>query len=97
MLQKKVPKTLLIHAPPPPPYAPPPPQKKKKKIKAVQKGSVIYVTSQYSNTCIVTAMLEDLKWDLLGSRRSKSQLTMFYKFISNLTDIPERVPLPWND
>jgi hypothetical protein len=33
-------------------------------------------------------MLQQLKWETLESRRTKIQLTMFYKIVNNFVDIP---------
>ena len=39
-------------------------------------------------TQAVTDMLEDLNWNTLETRRSKSQVTMMFKIINGLVDIP---------
>ena len=40
------------------------------------------------NTSSVTDMLENLNWETLSTRRTKSQLTMMFKILHNLVDIP---------
>ena len=42
----------------------------------------------HEHTSSVTDMLEDLNWDTLETRRSKSQVTMMFKIINGLVDIP---------
>ena len=58
------------------------------KIEMVQRRAARFVKNKYRNTSSVSSMLEDLQWESLQSRRMKSQLTMFYKIINNLVDIP---------
>lgn len=53
----------------------------------VQRRAARYVTSRYHNTISVTSMLNELEWETLQSRRTKSQLTMFYKIENSLVDI----------
>ena len=60
--------------------------KLKQKIEAVQRRVARYVTDCYENTCSVISILGHLKWETLESRRTESQLTMFFK-IYNLVDI----------
>jgi hypothetical protein len=59
-----------------------------KKIEAVQRRAARYVTNAYDRTTSVTSLLQDLGWESLESRRTKSQLTMLYKTINRLVDIP---------
>ena len=54
----------------------------------VQRRAARYATNRYRNTSSVTDMLEDLNWDTLETRRSKSQVTMMFKIINGLVDIP---------
>jgi len=45
----------------------------------------------------MTAMLEELGWPLLQSRRKKARLTMLYKFRNGLLSIvSEHTPKPGN-
>ena len=60
----------------------------KKRIEMVQRRAARYATNRYRNTSSVTDMLEDLNWDTLETRRSKSQVTMMFKIINGLVDIP---------
>ena len=42
----------------------------------------------YHNSSSVTDMLQDLDWDSLESRRVKIQLTLLFKVIQDLVDMP---------
>eukprot|EP00745_Piridium_sociabile_P036178 TRINITY_DN64420_c0_g1_i5.p1 TRINITY_DN64420_c0_g1~~TRINITY_DN64420_c0_g1_i5.p1 ORF type:complete len:198 (-),score=35.10 TRINITY_DN64420_c0_g1_i5:198-791(-) len=57
------------------------------KIEAVQRRAARYVTNQYQRTSSVTAMLSELEWESLASRRTKYQMTMFYKIVNEHVDI----------
>ena len=59
-----------------------------KKVEMVQRRSARYVTNRYHNTSSVTSMLDHLEWESLEARRAKNQLTMFFKIIHGLVDIP---------
>ena len=54
----------------------------------VQRGAARYAANRYWNTSSVTDMLEDLNWDTLETRRPNSQVTMMFKIIKGLVDIP---------
>ena len=54
----------------------------------VQRRAARYATNRYLNTSSVTDMLEDLNWDTLVTRRAKSQVTMLFKIVNGLVDIP---------
>ena len=58
------------------------------KLEMVQRRAARYVTNRYHNTSSVTSMLEHLEWESLESRRVKCQLTMLFKIINDLLDIP---------
>ena len=47
-----------------------------------------YATNRYRNTSSVASMLEHLEWETLESRRAKHQLTMLFKIIHCIVDIP---------
>ena len=59
-----------------------------KQLESIQRQSVRYVCNQYERTTSVTALLNDLSWDTLASRRTKTQLTLLYKILHNHVDIP---------
>lgn len=58
------------------------------KVEMVQRRAARYVTNRYHNTSSVTSMLDHLEWESLESRRAKNQLTMLFKIIHGLVDIP---------
>ena len=60
----------------------------KQKIQMVQRQEARYATNCYHNTSSVTDMLQDLDWESLESRRVKIQLTLLFKVIQDLVDIP---------
>jgi hypothetical protein len=43
------------------------------KVEAVQRRAVMFATGEYQRTSIVTAMLQQLKWQTLQSRRAYVQ------------------------
>ena len=59
-----------------------------RKIEMVQRRAARYTTNRFRNTSSVSSMLDHLQWESLESRRSKIQLTLFFKVIHNLIDIP---------
>ena len=64
------------------------------KIKMVQRRAARYITNRYTNTSSVTSMIEHLEWESLEARRAKHQLTMLFKNIHNLVDIPAKYLTP---
>jgi hypothetical protein len=63
-------------------------KKMESKLEAVQRRAARYATNRYHNTSSVTSMLDHLEWETLEARRTKAQLTMFFKIVNNLVDIP---------
>lgn len=63
-----------------------------KKIEAVQRRAARFTTGDYSRTSSVTAMLKQLHWTPLEVRRDNAKLTMMYRIVNNLVDIP---PTPY--
>ncbi|XP_072051476.1 uncharacterized protein [Amphiura filiformis] len=57
------------------------------KIEMVQRRGARFVTGIYDQTSSVTAMLKDLQWPTLESRRTQSRLAMMYRIRYNLVDI----------
>ena len=57
------------------------------KTEMVQHRAARYVTNRYHNTSSVTSILDHLEWETLESRRTKSQLIMFFKIVHGLVDI----------
>ena len=60
----------------------------KHRVEMVQRRAARFTTRRYRNTSSVSEMLDHLNWETLGSRRTKSSITMFYKVVNNLVDIP---------
>ena len=60
----------------------------KRKIEMVQRRSARYVTNRYRNMSRVTDMLDELNSESLESRRTKIQLTLLYKIMNGMVDIP---------
>ena len=58
------------------------------KVEMVQRRAARFTTNRYRNTSSVSSMLDHLQWESLESRRSKIQLTLFYKVVYDLVDIP---------
>jgi hypothetical protein len=58
------------------------------KLEMTQRRAARYTTNNYTTTNSVNEMLQQLKWETLESRGTKIQLTMFYKIVNNLMDIP---------
>ena len=58
------------------------------KVEMVQRRAARYATNRYHNTSSVTTMLDQLDWETLEDRRTKAQLTMFYRITNDLVDIP---------
>ena len=59
-----------------------------RKLEMIQRIAARYTTSRYRNTSSVSSMLEHLQWEYLESRRTKIQLTLLYKVVNDLVDIP---------
>ena len=59
-----------------------------KLIETIQRQSARYVCNVYERTESVSALLDQLNWDSLATRRTKIQLTFLYKIIHNHVDIP---------
>ena len=58
------------------------------KIEMVQRRAARYVTNRYHNKSSVTSLLDHLEWESLEARRTKNQLSMFFKIVHGLVDIP---------
>ncbi|CAG2215457.1 unnamed protein product [Mytilus edulis] len=59
-----------------------------KKVEMVQRREARYATNRYRNTSSVGSMLEELDWESLENRRVKLQLSLLYKVVNVLVDIP---------
>ena len=60
----------------------------KYQVEMVQRRAARFVTGRYRNTSRVTDMLDYLGWETHESRRTKLQLTVFYKIFHDLKAIP---------
>ena len=58
------------------------------KIEAVQRRAARFATGDYQRTSSVTSMLRQLQWQSLQSRRETAQMTMMYRIVYHLVDIP---------
>ena len=58
------------------------------KVEMVQSRAARFATNRYRNTSSVSSMLDHLQWESLESRRSKIPLTLLYKVVNDLVDIP---------
>ena len=54
----------------------------------VQRRAARFTTRRYRNTSSVSEMLDHLSWETLETRRDKASLTMLYKVVNDLVDIP---------
>ena len=60
----------------------------KYQVEMVQRRAARFVTGRYRNKSSVTDMLDYLGWETHESRRTKLQLTVFYKIVHDLIAIP---------
>ena len=60
-------------------------------IEMVQIRAARYTTNRFRNTSSVSSMIDQQHWESLESRRSKNQLTLFFKVVHNLIDIPRHL------
>jgi hypothetical protein len=58
------------------------------KLEMTQRRAARHTTNYYTATSSANEMLQQLKWETLESIRTKIQLTMFYKIVNSLVDIP---------
>ena len=60
----------------------------KYQVEMVQHRAARFVTGRYRNTSSLMDMLDYLRWETHESRRTKLQLTVFYKIVHDLIAIP---------
>ena len=58
------------------------------KIEMVQRRAARFVTNDYGRKSSVTEMIADFGWDTLQKRRDLARLSMMYRIVHNLVDIP---------
>ena len=63
-------------------------------IEKVQRRAARYVSNLQSSRDSVSLMLSHLKWDTLEQRRAKSRVTMLYKIVNSLVEIPATKLIP---
>ena len=56
----------------------------KHRLEIFQRHATRFVKNDYKRTSSVTAMLKELNWETLDSRRTRFQLKYFHKILSNL-------------
>ena len=54
----------------------------------VQRRYARYVCHDYGRTSSVTSMLKNIGWEQLEERYAKSRVTMLYRIVNNVVDIP---------
>ena len=63
-----------------------------RKVESVQRRAARFVTNtpyRYDQPDSMTAIIRDLKWESLESRRKKASLTMLYKIINHTVQVPQ--------
>ena len=58
------------------------------KLETIQRQAARFVNTNYQHTASVSAMMHQLQWDTLSTRRLLSQLSMFHKIHHHLVSIP---------
>ena len=58
------------------------------KIEMVQRRAARFVSKDYLRTSSVTEMISTLGWDTLQKRRDLARLSMMYRIVHHLVDIP---------
>ena len=57
------------------------------RLESVQRKAARFVKGDFGRESSVTAMLDDLKWPTLASRRKAARVTMFYKAVNRDVDL----------
>ena len=60
------------------------------RVEMIQRRAARYVLNQYGRRSSVNAMLKELKWPLLETRRKVSRLCMLYKATNKLVELPSQ-------
>ena len=58
-------------------------------IEMVRRQAARYTTNRFRNISSVSSVIDQQQWESLESRRSKIQLTLFFKVVHKLIDIPD--------
>ena len=64
------------------------------KLETIQKRAAHYVTGDHRRTSSIKTMIENLKWKSLAERRAQARVTMLYKAIKDLVDLPTDLLIP---
>ncbi len=62
--------------------------KYKDQVEKVQRRAARYVCRDYGRMSSVSTMMNELSWESLESRRNKARLTMLYKGVHGLVEVP---------
>ncbi len=65
-----------------------------RKLEMVQRRSARMVYSDYRRTTSVTPMLHQLQWSTLQVRRAQMKVTIMYRIVHNLVDVPTTYLIP---
>ena len=58
------------------------------RLEMVQCRYACFVCNDYGRTSSVTSMLKNIGWEQLEERHAKSHVTMLYRIVNDLVDIP---------
>ena len=64
------------------------------KLETIQKRAACYVTRDHRRTCSINTKTENQKWKSLAERRAQARVTMLYKALNNLVDLPTDQLIP---
>ena len=65
-----------------------------RKLEMVQRRSARMVCSDYRRTSSVSSMSQQLQWPTLQERRAQAKVTMMYRIVYQLVDVPTTYPIP---
>ena len=65
-----------------------------RKLEMVQRRSARMVCSDYRRTSSVSSMLQQLQWPTLQERRAQAKVTMMYRIVYQLVDVPTTYLIP---
>ena len=63
-------------------------------MEMVQRRSARMVCSDYRRTSSVSSMLQQLQWPTLQERRAQAKVTMMYRIVYQLVDVPTTYLIP---
>jgi hypothetical protein len=59
-------------------------------LEKIQRRGARFVCSDYRRTSSVSDMLRELKWSTLAERRARAKVTMIYRIVNGLLDVPSQ-------